>query len=96
MKKGGKKDVLESLDFIIKHMATKDDVHDVVKEVTEPQFKKIDDRLAAVENKIGGIYRTFTDEAMKARDFKIPKRVHRLEEKVFGTGGSQHPRNLPF
>lgn len=72
MKKSGKKDVLESLDFIIKHMATKDDVRDIVKEVTEPQFNKIDNRLTAVENKITGIYRTFTDEAMKARDLKIP------------------------
>lgn len=77
-------------------MATKDDVRDIVKEVTEPRFSKIDDRLTSVENKISGTNRRLDTEAIQRSDLRLPRRVHRLEEKVFGRGGSQHPKELPF
>jgi hypothetical protein len=51
------KDILEAINFIKDHMVTKTDFDDAV--------EKLDDRLAAVESKIGGIHNRIDDEALK-------------------------------
>jgi hypothetical protein len=51
------KDILEAVNFIKDHMVTKTDFDDAV--------QKLDDRLTAVESKIGGIHNRIDDEALK-------------------------------
>ena len=107
MKKGknGSKDALESLQFIIKHMATKEEVRDIVKEEVAGAEKRlttkiedVDKKLAAkiegVDSKINGTNRRLDTEAMQRMDLKLPRRMHDVEIKVFGA--SKHPKALPF
>jgi len=51
------KDVLEAVNFIKDHMVTKTDFDDAV--------EKLDNRLTAVESKIGGIHNRIDDETLK-------------------------------
>ena len=51
------KDILEAVNFIKDHMVTK-------MEFTEA-IEKLDNRLTAVESKIGGIHNRIDDEALK-------------------------------
>lgn len=60
------------------------------------RFNKLDDEVAAVKSKVIGTNRRLDTEALQRSDLKLPRRVHRLEEKVFGRGSSQHPKELPF
>ena len=75
--------VQESLDFIIKRMATKEDVADLKKEL-KGDIKKLDDRLIGVEGKVSGIDKRLDAEAIRRDDEKIPRRVANIEKKVFG------------
>ena len=59
------------------------------------RFDELDTRLGAVESKVDGINQRLDTEAMQRTDLKIPRRVHDLEEEVFGTGASKHPKHQP-
>lgn len=63
---------------------------------TKEDVKKVDDRVVASENKIVGMYRLDSEKAMQARELNIPRRVHNLEEHVYGPGGSKHPKHVPL
>jgi len=78
------KDILEAVNFIKERMLTKDDVREIVREELEP-----------VKGKVDGINQRLDTEAMHRSDLKLPRRVHDLEEEVFGPGGSKHPKHLP-
>jgi hypothetical protein len=92
MQKKNDRNISESLAFIIDHMATKDDIREIVRE----ELKPIDNRLTAVENKLTGLYRMHEAEGMKQHDLKLARRVHHLEEEVYGAGNSRHPKHLPL
>ena len=51
------KDILEVVNFIKDHMVTKTEFNEAV--------EKLDNRLTAVESKIGGIHNRIDDEALK-------------------------------
>jgi hypothetical protein len=51
------KDILETVNFIKDNMVTKTEFNEA--------GDKLDDRLAAVESKIGGIHNRIDDEALK-------------------------------
>jgi hypothetical protein len=51
------KDILETVNFIKDHMVTKSEFREAV--------DKLDNRLTAVESKIGGIHNRIDDEALK-------------------------------
>jgi hypothetical protein len=53
----GTKDILEAVNFIKDHMVTKSELTEAV--------EKLDNRLIAVESKIGGIHNRIDDEALK-------------------------------
>ena len=78
------KEIGETLGFIVERMATKDDI------------KELKDQIAAVDSKVAGINRRLDTEAMQRTDLKFPRRVHDLEEEVYGTGRSKHPKHLPL
>jgi hypothetical protein len=56
------KELGEMLAHVVKHMVTKDDLAEAV--------EKLDDRLTAVESKIGGIHNRIDDESLKRRDLE--------------------------
>ena len=68
---------------------------DVV-DVFGKRFDKLDDEVAAVKSKVDGINRRLDTEAMHRSDLKLPRRVHELEEEVYGTARSKHPKHLPL
>ena len=84
------KDILGTVIFIKEHMLTKEEG------ATKDDVKKIEDRLIAVESKIDGTNRRLDSEAMQRSDLRLPRRVHDLEEEVFGEGGSKHPKHVPL
>jgi hypothetical protein len=90
MQRKNHRDIAESLVFIIEHMATKEEV------ATKEDVREIKDRLTAVENKLTGLYRMHEAEGLKEQDLKLARRVHDLEEKVYGAGNSRHPKHLPL
>jgi hypothetical protein len=51
------KDILEAVNFIKDHMVTKTEFTEAI--------EKLDNRLIAVESKIGGIHNRIDDEALK-------------------------------
>ena len=79
------KDILETVNFIKERMLTKDDVREIVREELEP-----------VKSKVDGINQRLDTEAIQRTDLKVPRRVHDLEEEVFGEGGSKHPKHVPL
>jgi len=68
---------------------------DVV-DVFGKRFDKIDDEVAAVKGKVDGINRRLDTEAMQRTDLKLPRRVHEVEEEVYGPGRSKHPKHVPL
>ena len=83
-------DLTETVGFVVKNMATKDEVRQIVRE----ELKPIEDGLAAVESKIAGTNRRLDNDAMMRDDLSIPKRVSDLEQKTFGA--SRHPKHIPL
>jgi hypothetical protein len=74
-KKTTLKELGEMIAHVVKHMATKEDIADInIKMVTKDDLaeavEKLDDRLIAVESKIGGIHNRIDDEALKCRDLE--------------------------
>src|SRR5262249_116699 len=70
-------DLTDTVGLIVKNMATKDEVRQIVRE----ELKPIEDRLTSVESKIAGTNRRLDEEAMQRTDLALPKRVSDLEEK---------------
>jgi len=62
----------------------------------DDRFDKLDDEVAAVKSKVEGINRRLDTEAMQRTDLKLPRRMHEVEEKVYGTGRSKHPKHVPL
>jgi hypothetical protein len=60
------------------------------------RFDKIGNQLTGLDNKIMGVDRRLDAETMRRNDLKIRRRVHDLEEEVYGRGRSKHPRHLPL
>jgi hypothetical protein len=60
------------------------------------RFDKVDDRLLGLGNKVAGIDRRLDAEAIQRTDLKLPRRVHDLEQEVYGAGRSKHPKHLPL
>ena len=84
------KDILDTVIFIKEHMLTKDEG------ASKADVEKLENRLIAVEGKIDGTNRRLDTEAMQRTDLKLPRRVHDLEEKLFGAGRSKHPKHVPL
>jgi hypothetical protein len=78
--------VVTSVGRIEEKMATKQDLA-----TTE---KRLDARIDGLTVKVEGIQRVVDAEAMQRTDLQLPRRVHELEEKVFGN--SNHPKHLPL
>lgn len=65
-------DTLEAINFVIKNMAT------------TQELQEIDTRLTALESKVLGILRRLDDEAMERVDVKaLFARLSKLEDAVF-------------
>lgn len=47
--------LVESMDFVIKHMATKDDVRKIVREMTRPEFQAIREELRDIRTELKDI-----------------------------------------
>jgi len=75
-------DLTETVGFVVKNMATKDDINE------------LKDQIVGVESKVAGINRRLDNDAMLRDDLAIPKRVSALEEKTFGA--SRHPKHIPL
>lgn len=63
------KDILESLVFIKERMVTKDDLAEVETRIAA-RMDKIDDRLVAVESKIGGIHTRIDEEIAQRKNLE--------------------------
>ena len=83
VKKTTLKEVGQMLTHVVNHMATKEDVADLKKEL-KGDIKKLDDRLIGVEGKVSGIDKRLDAEAIRRHGEKIPRRVANIEKKVFG------------
>src|SRR5271154_3262194 len=71
------------------------DISDVRKEMaTKEDIKRLDARIDGLQVKVDGVQSTIDAEAMQRGDLQLPRRVHDLEEKVFGH--SKHPKHLPL
>lgn len=66
-----------------------DEITSVKKEVVSVKAE-----ITAVKGKVVGIYRTLSEDAMRSRDYQLPRRMHNVGVKVFGA--SRHPKSLPF
>jgi len=62
----------------------------------DERLDKLDEVVAAVKGKVDGINRRLDTETMQRTDLKLPRRVHDLEEEVYGAGRSKHPKHVPL
>jgi hypothetical protein len=70
---------------VVKHMATKEDLERfATKDDLAAIEKRLDARIDGLKVKVDGIQNTLDREAMARSDQKIPERISKLEEKVFG------------
>src|ERR1700730_14064269 len=67
-------------------MPTKYDLRDVE--------MRLGNRIDGLKVQVEGVQNTFDADAMKRADLRLSRRVHDLEEKVFGH--SKHPKHLPL
>ena len=74
--------------FRSKNFATKDDLAKLEKNLTV--------KIEGVDSKVAGTNRRLDTEAMQRTDLKLPRRVHELEEEVYGAGRSKHPKHVPL
>ncbi len=65
------KDIIDSLNFIKEHMATKDELNEFRHETNE--------RLSALESKVSGINRRLDDTAMQRQQDNLAERVTTIE-----------------
>lgn len=72
----------------ISKLATKDELSEVE--------KNLSDRIDIVKSKADGIQRSLDVERVHRTDLKIPRRLHDVEEQVYGVGGSKHPKHVPL
>jgi len=92
------KEMLEAVRFIkdkvekLEELPTEDRVREIVRE----ELKPTSENVAALKMKIDGIQQSLDTERQARTDLKIPRRLHNVEEKVYGVGRSKHPRHIPF
>ena len=99
-----KKTTLNELGEMMRHLvkssedfATKDDLERLAtKDDMKILEKKLTDKIDGVDSKVAGINRRLDTEAMQRSDLKLGRRVHELEEEVYGTGRSKHPKHVPL
>jgi hypothetical protein len=58
--------------------------------------KNLTDKIDAVNVKVQGAQKILDAEALLRADLKLPRRVHDLEEHLYGPGKSKHPKHLPL
>ena len=90
-KKATLKEVGETLAFIVDKMATKTDI-----EALKTDIEVLDKKIDGVNVKVAAVQKTLDDDTLHRADLQIPRRVHALEEDVFGPGRSKHPKHLPL
>ena len=100
----GKKTTLNELGEMIRHLVTasadfttKDDIKNfATKDDLARLEKNLTIKIEGVDNKVAGTNRRLDTEAMWRTDLKLPRRVHDLEEEVYGIGSSKHPKHVPL
>ena len=65
-------------------------------DAVDARFDKLGEKIDGVYSKVAGINRRLDAEAIQGTDLKMPRRLHDLEEEVYGTGRSKHPNHLPL
>ena len=63
---------------------------------TKDEIKTLNDKIDGVNVKVEGVQKTLDAEVTLRIDLKLPRRVHDLEEKVYGSGHSKHPKHVPL
>ena len=63
---------------------------------TKDDLGKLTDKIDGLTIKVEAVQKTVDAEAMRRTDLKLPRRVHDLEEKLYGSGRSRHPVNVPL
>ena len=97
-------EIEELYEFMRENLATKTDLADLAAKADIEAFdKKIDgvekrlgDRIDGIKVKVEGVQKTLDDQTLRRADLQLPRRVHDLEEDVFGLGRSKHPKHLPL
>ena len=87
---------ISGLEEKVEKLPTEERVREIVREETKPQFDKVNRRLDSVESKVDGTNHRLDTEAMRRTDLKISRRLHDVEEKVYGVGGSKNPKHIPL
>jgi hypothetical protein len=80
-KKTTLKELGQMLTHVVEHMATKEELEYFA---TKDDMKKLKTKLDGLKVKVAGIQNTLDREAVVRSDQKIPERVTKLKEKVFG------------
>jgi len=62
----------------------------------DSRFENLENEVATVKSKVDGTNRRLDAEAMQRTDLKLPRRMHEVEEEVYGTGRSKHPKHVPL
>jgi len=86
----------KKLDQIIAMLGDVVDVFGKRFDKLDERLDKLDEVVAAVKSKVEGTNRRLDAEAMQRTDLKLPRRVHEVEEEVYGTGRSKHPKHVPL
>ena len=86
----------KKLDQIIAMLGDVVDVFGKRFDKLDSRFENLQNELAAVRSKVDGTNRRLDTEAMQRTDLKLPRRMHDLEEEVYGAGRSKHPKHMPL
>jgi len=76
-------DLTDSVAFVVKRMATKDDIADVnieLKADITTAEKRLVDRIDSVKVRVNGIQSHLDAETLKRQDQKLPDRMTRVEK----------------
>lgn len=96
-------EVLEIVNFIKNRMMTAREGKEMEERLSDRMMtkddgaameKRLSDKIDGMESKASGIQRSLDAERMQRTDRKIPRRLHDVEEKVYGVGGSKHPKHI--
>jgi len=86
----------KKLDQIIAMLGDVVDVFGKRFDKLDSRFENLENEVAAVKGKVDGINRRLDTEAMQRTDLKLPRRMHEVEEEVYGAGRSKHPKHIPL
>ena len=97
VKKGEIGEVLHIVNFIKDHMMTASEGKEMEERLSDRIDKvenKLSDRIDGVDSKAKGIQQSLDVERVERTDLKLPRRLRDVEEKVYGVGGSRHPKHI--